>query len=93
MNYLIYGNTGLIEDLIELLKKPKKTFDSISDVYDWLVKEHDGAFDKRDLFISYYCYDSRIKKDVYIIGTAKHGSDDYMKKYRWPQYICYLVEG
>lgn len=92
MAYVMYGNDGGIDDVIKLLERPKKTFKSINDMFDHIVKTRESISDKRDLFIGYYCYDPRIQRDVYIITCAKSGNEDYMRKYHWPQFVSYAVE-
>ena len=44
-----------------------------------------------DLSIIYYCYDDRIKKDVYMIVTNRLGDEDYIKEFGHPCYISYLI--
>lgn len=96
MSYLIFGNDGCIDDVKKLIKRPKKTFKTINDVFDHLVETTNDIaidkLDKRDLFVNYYCHDERIGKDVYMITCAKRGNEDYMRKYHWPQYLRYMVE-
>lgn len=94
MAYLIFGNDGSVDDVIKLIKCPKKTFKTINDVFDNIVETSNGVvkLNKRDLFVNYYCYDERLGKDVYMITCAKHGNEDYMRKYHWPQFLRYMVE-
>lgn len=92
MRYFVYGNSGGIDKVQEELKNPKETFGSIIEVFEAIKNKHGAMFDIRDLNIIHHCYDPRIDKDVYMITTNRYGKDDYIKLYRNPQFISFLVE-
>jgi hypothetical protein len=91
MKYIIFGNGGSVDETMKLIKNPKETFNSINDIFDHLVDTRMGL-NKRDLFLSHYCFDSRFQKEVYIITCAKQGNENYMRKYHWPQFLSYVVQ-
>ena len=91
MRYFIYGNGGGIDKVQEELKKPKETFWYIKDVFEKIIKDCKGDINIKDLSLHYYCYDPRIKRDVYMICTNRRGEENYIKKYGGPQFMKYLI--
>ena len=90
--YMIYGNSGGINEVVEKIKLPTDTFGSIKAVYEELVKRYPGSFSVDDLCLRYYGYDDRINKDVYIIGTGRQGDVDCYEKFGYPQFVCYMIQ-
>lgn len=91
MRFIIYGNGGGIDKVKEKLANPKETFETIKEVFEIIVKRYCGMLDIKDLSIRYYCYDNRIEKDVYMVVTNRCGNEDYIKRYKYPQFVSYLV--
>lgn len=91
MKFFIYGNSGGIDKVIEELDNPKETFRSLKEVLLAIKEEYDNAFTIEDLSISYYTYDERIGKDVYIVATNQYDDEDYIEEYGCPQFVSYLV--
>lgn len=89
--YFIYGNSGGIDKVKEELSNPKETFENIKEVFETIVKRYSGMLDIEDLSVKYYCYDDRIERDVYMIVTNRCGNEDYIEKYKCPQFAGYLV--
>ena len=89
--YYIYGNSGGIDTVIKDLRNPKEFFSSLKDVFNKLIDDYSGLISMGDLSVSYYGYDDRLKKDVYIIGVSRCGREDYIKKYGCPQCIKYMI--
>ncbi len=54
-----------------------KQFDTIKEMFEFLVEQHNHAFEINNLYISYYGYDSRIDWDTYLITTTRYGRDKY----------------
>lgn len=63
---------GLKEAMAEV-----KEFASLKDMFESVAKEHDGAFELEDMFVSYYCYDDRIDWETYIVTTIRYGEEQY----------------
>lgn len=76
--------------LAEAMEKTK-TFNSIKEMFEYLVEWHDHAFEIQNIYISYYGYDSRIGWDTYIITTSKYANEDYIKKGIPPQAAGYCA--
>lgn len=76
--------------LAEAMEKVKK-FDSVKEMFEFLVEHHDHAFEMNNLYISYYGYDSRIDWDTYIITTSRYANEDYTKKGYPPQAAGYCT--
>ena len=89
--YFIYGNSGGINKVKEELNNPKETFSNIKEVFEKIKERHGNLLDITDLSIKYYCYDDRIKKDVYMVVTDRCGDEKYIEKYKCPQFVSYLV--
>ena len=89
--YYIYGNSGGIDEVLKDIKRPKKTFSSIKDVFEHIVREYGGFVSMEELSVRYYGYDDRLEKDVYLIGTSRCGSENYIKKYGCPQFIRFMI--
>lgn len=88
MRFFIYGNAGGIDEVKKELNKPKKTFKTLTDVFDHLVKNHNNAFTKEDLVLRLHAYDDRIDKNVYMISTVKYKGMKRIVR----MFISYLVE-
>ena len=67
----------------------QKGFPSIKEMAEYLAKELNIA--KGDVYISYYCYDERIKQDTYIVTIERVGKENYCKKYGCPQAVGYCT--
>ena len=92
MSFFIYGNSGGIDEIKRQLNAPnKRTVSTLKEVFENISKQHEGAVSVNDLSIIYYGYDPRIDMDVYTVTTNRYGSEDYMKKYKHPQYIGFFV--
>lgn len=91
MKFFIYGNGGGIDKVKEELKNPKETYESIKEVFEEIKRRYGNLLDIDDLSVKYYSYDARIEKDVYMVVTNKCGKENYIKKYKCPQYVSYLV--
>jgi hypothetical protein len=76
--------------LAEAMGKVKQ-FNSIKEMFEFLVEEHNHAFEISNLYISYYGYDNRIDWDTYIITTSRYASEDYIKKGYPPQAAGYCT--
>lgn len=91
MKFFIYGNGGDIDEVKEELNSPKETFASIKEVFVKIKERYGNLLDIEDLSIKYYCYDDRIGKDVYMVVTNRCGKENYIKKYKYPQFVSYMV--
>lgn len=71
-----------------------KEFSSVKEMLEYLVEAHEKAFEIRDIYISYYCYDERIEWETYIVTVGRYYTEDYLKKYHSPQAIgfCTFME-
>lgn len=92
MGYIMYGNGGGIDSVIEQIANPSKVFGSINEAFNELVKTSMGMYSVGDLYLKYHGFDPRIGKDVYIIATSRCGKENYIKKYGCPQFVRYLVQ-
>ena len=94
--YMIYGNGGGIHKIISDLKNGttiySKRFDSIHDIFSYLVNESGQAFAIEDLNIKYYCHDRRIEKNVYMITINRYAGVDYIEEFGCPQFYKYMVD-
>lgn len=77
---------GLAEAMADI-----KKFDSIKEMLDYIVEQHNHAFDTTDIYISYYGYDSRIDWDTFIITVSRYYDENYLKKYQCPQAIGFCA--
>ena len=91
MKFFLYGNGGGIDEVKKELKHPKETFKTIKEVFEEIKRRYGDFLDIEDLSVKYYCYDDRIEKDVYMVVTDRCGKEDYIKKYKCPQFVSYLV--
>lgn len=92
MRFYMYGNSGGIDKIKKELINPKiNTFKTIKEVFVNIEKRYCNMLNISDLSIIYYCYDDRIKKDVYMIVTNRLGDEDYIKEFGHPCYISYLI--
>lgn len=87
MKVLFRNHKGTLSEAMAGLKQ----FDSIKEMLEWLVQEHRGAFKLEELYISYYCYDSRIDWETFIVTTSRYGNEDYIKLYNHPQAIGFCT--
>jgi hypothetical protein len=74
--------------LVDALKE-EKMFGSIKDMFEHLALASDGAFNVRDLSISYQIYDNRIGEDVYYVLTSRYRDENYLEKYGHPIIVGY----
>lgn len=90
MKYFLYGNSGGIEKVAYDLSNPdKKTYGSIKEAFEAVVKFYDlCSLRIEDLSIEYYTYDDRIRKEVYIVLMKQCAG----KKCDPPQYAMFMVE-
>ena len=92
MRFYMYGNSGGIDKIKKELTNPKiNTFKTIKEVFVNIEKRYRNMLNISDLSIIYYCYDDRIKKDVYMIVTNRLGDEDYIKEFGHPCNISYLI--
>lgn len=91
VRYMIYGNSGGIGEVIAELKHPEKTYGSIKEVFDEVVKIFEEWVDHKDLALMYYGYDDRIRRHVFTVLTKRFGDEDYIKIYGCPQHLKYVV--
>jgi hypothetical protein len=71
--------------------------DCLIDIFRYLtnrsfVKEL-RSYDIDDLRVRYHssCSVNSISYDIYLITTDRFGKENYLKKYKCPQALCYLV--
>lgn len=88
--YFLYGNSGGIDGVIEALSHPKTTYKTIKDALDFIAEN--TGFDVHELYVHWYGYDDRIKKDVYMIGVGATDNVDFLQEYGCPQFVSYMVE-
>ena len=55
----------------------KREFASLKQMLEYVVEEHENAFDLDNVFISYYGYDERISWDTYIVCVTRYGDEEY----------------
>lgn len=73
---------GLFESL-----EDSRVFFDIKDMFEYIVLQRENAFSIRDIYISHYCYDDRIKTEQYIVCIGKCLGENYLEKYKHPQAI------
>lgn len=73
-------------DLEDSMRKVEK-FNSLKELLQYIVKQFNNAFAIDDIYIKYYCYDSRIDWDTFLITTKTYG----MERFDIPQAIGYLT--
>lgn len=88
--YFIYGNSG-IDKVKKELENPKETFVSIKEVFEKIKERHGDFLNIANLSVKYYAYDDRIEKDVYMVVTDRFGDENYIEKYKCPQFVSYLI--
>lgn len=88
MKWVMYGNDGGINEVIQMLRKPKKKFKTVTDMFDELVKTRESIPSKQDLYMRYYGYDPRLLRDVYIILCNKTDNEED----HWLRFVSYAVE-
>lgn len=91
MKFLYRPHRGALADAMEELKE----FDTYEEMLDYIQKEHkiDGnfAFDKEEIYISYYGYDDRIDWETYIVTVGRYLNENYLEKYHTPQAIGFMT--
>jgi hypothetical protein len=80
---LYIPHRGTLADAMAEVKK----FSSIKEMCEYLVQDHENAFDVSDIVISYYCYDDRIDWETFIVKVKRY----YNEKYTNPQAIGYCT--
>ena len=90
MRILYRPQRGSLDEAMAELKE----FSSVKEMLEYLVKEHEKAFDISDIYISYYGYDERIEWETYIVTVGRYYTEDYLKEYHSPQAIgfCTFLE-
>lgn len=73
-------------------KKEKKSFISLQDALDYVVKNSEVAtgfkpFAIEDIYITHYCYDVRLQNECFMLCVGKYGPEDYIKQYGHP--VCH----
>lgn len=68
-----------------------KEFSSIEEMFNSIRCDHPNAFAFSDIYISYYCYDSRIDWETYVVSVGKYCGENYMEKYKHPQAIGFCT--
>lgn len=81
--------------LAEAMKQVKE-FNIMDELLDYLVADNKvingiSAFDKKDIYIKYYCYDERIDWDTYLVCVSRFYNEDYINKYHCPQAIGFMT--
>lgn len=94
MKYVVYG--GYFGDLKTCLKNKKYHFESIYEMFNFLVLEgsrENGVpcFGFHDLSLKYHCYSSTFETDVYMICTNRFYNEDLIAKYGTSQWHRYCI--
>ena len=80
--------------IAEALEKMKR-FNTVEEMLDYIVAQHKledtPCFDKKDIRICYYGYDSRIDWETYLITVDRYYKENYLEKYHCPQAIGYMT--
>jgi hypothetical protein len=79
---------GLFESL-----EDSRVFFDIKDMLEYIVSQWENAFSIRDIYISHYSYDSRIKAEQYVVCIGRCLGENYLKKYNSPQAIGFCSFG
>lgn len=87
MRVLYRPQKGTLADAMAEVKE----FSSLEEMFEYLVKDSENAFDISDIYISYYCYDERIDWKTYIVATGRYGFENYMEKYHHPQALGFCT--
>ena len=91
MKFLYRPHRGTLADAMEEVKE----FDTYEEMLDYIQKEHkigkNFAFNKEEIRIAYYGYDSRIDWETYIVTVDRYFNDDYLKKHHYPQAIGFMT--
>jgi hypothetical protein len=77
---------GLAESMAEL-----QEFSSIKELFEYLVKDNNNAFDEDQVYISYYGCDHRIGWDTFIVTVERYFDENYLEKYGYPQAIGFCT--
>ena len=87
--FFLYGTRGGLDQVWGALNDPESSeiHASIKDALDFLIGMHHGYLKIDDLSISYYTYDARIKRHVYMICTKVFGPE----KYKEPVFVAFMV--
>lgn len=95
MRYFVYGVAGKIEktkELVEIAKRTgKETYGTIEEVFDDLYNYYNSDvvyFDKVNLGVSFYGYDTRLERDVFIVTTNRFLRENYNEH---PQFLKFLI--
>ena len=85
MNIIYIPHQGTFNECFDSMK----LFSNIEEMFKFLVKCHNGAFDINDIFISYYGFHPHLNLSAYIVTVARFQKDNYLKKYKYPQCVGY----
>jgi hypothetical protein len=88
MAYLLYGHCGGITTVQKFIEDRQNVYPTLLDALKSVADSQLRSFDVKDLSIKYYCYDPRIKKEVFIILTRRFRDEMYTN----PQFVSYMVE-
>lgn len=65
-----------------------KTFDTIEEMKQWFVDEHDNAFSVDDVVVAdEVMYDNRVRWNTRYVCTKRYGNENFIEKYGSPQCI------
>lgn len=73
-------------------KRAHKHFLSLPDALEYITERSQlllgyPSFSFEDIYIKYYGFDTRLQNECFMLCIGKHGSEDYIKKYKHP--LCY----
>ena len=91
MKYFIYGNGRGITKTIEMMEIAEDTnegtFRTIDEILNYLVFDSLGCFNKDNLQVVFYGFDTRINKDVFMVTTNRFEN----RKFDVPQFVKFIV--
>ena len=72
-------------------KEEEIEFLSITSMFAYIAYRYHYVFSTNDVYISYYYYEERTKKDIFLISVRRYGKLNFLKKYKSPQAIGYCI--
>lgn len=72
--------------LSEAMSK-KQSFSGVCEMLDHVIKLHDNAFAREEIHLTYYCYDSRIDWETFLVTVDRIHNE----RYDVPQAIGYCT--
>ena len=70
--------------------KKSKNFETLKEMFLFLVHDHSLAFSIDDLSIKYHGYDSRTKQETYVVLTRRYNCANYVEMFGCPQIIGFV---